>query len=194
MSKDLQQLRKDAGFKSSRDFADECDFTYSTYARYEGEPAIIPTKSAWKIADVLGCTIDDVVGRETPTSAGAKMQKRYDALDAEGRALVDQFMKFAESEYVDRQEFMRKEHEEERKRRFTYYLLDLFSQRAKEGDPVKPNEEKTEEFRATFEKHVMRALADTRMPIEEVVEEYEGIMWAYGAWVDGTFYDSDDAG
>ena len=189
MAKDLLQLRKEAGFKSSRDFADACGFTYSTYARYEGEPAAIPTKSAWRIADVLGCTIDDVVGRDAEAADMGSMQRRYNALDEEGRSLIDKIMECAELKFAKRQEDARLELEEKYKRQFTYYFLGLFSESAKEGRPIRPDDEKTDELRERFERYARAEIAKAGMSMREGVEEFEGIVRAYDAWVSDDFYD-----
>ena len=64
MASTLQDMRKEAGYKTAREFAEAIDVPVATYARYEQSPTKIPIKNAWHIADVLGCSIDAVVGRE----------------------------------------------------------------------------------------------------------------------------------
>ena len=63
----LQRLRREAGYRSAKDFAAVLGIPTSTYARYERQPegpdCAIPLSSAWQIADALGCSIDLVVGR-----------------------------------------------------------------------------------------------------------------------------------
>ena len=100
MSKSLQDLRRSAGFGSSKEFAEEMGLKVSTYARYEqicGDPDNgMPVKAAWAIADRLGCSIDMVVGREEPdpTQLRGEVQTFYDGLSPENRALLDEFMAF----------------------------------------------------------------------------------------------------
>lgn len=97
----LQRLRREAGYRSAKDFAETFGIPTSTYTRYEragdGADCGIPLPAAWQIADALGCSIDLVVGREDidgPKSGG--IQSRYDALGAEGRALVDSYLSYVE--------------------------------------------------------------------------------------------------
>ena len=95
----LQRLRRQAGFRSAKDFAESLGIPSSTYARYEragdGADCGIPLPAAWQIADRLGCSIDLVVGSEdidAPEPEG--IQPRYDALSPEGRALVDSYLSY----------------------------------------------------------------------------------------------------
>ena len=97
----LQRLRRQAGYRSAKDFAEALGIPGSTYARYEragdGADCGIPLPAAWQIADMLGCSIDLVVGREdidAPEPEG--IQPRYDALSADGRALVDSYLSYVE--------------------------------------------------------------------------------------------------
>ena len=97
----LQRLRRQAGYRSAKDFAEALGIPGSTYARYEragdGVGCGIPLPAAWQIADALGCSIDLVVGREdidAPEPEG--IQPRYDALSPEGRNLVDSYLSYVE--------------------------------------------------------------------------------------------------
>ena len=97
----LQRLRREAGYRSAKEFAEALGIPSSTYARYEragdGADCGIPLPAAWQIADRLGCSIDLVVGREdidAPEPEG--IQPRYDALSADGRALVDSYLSYVE--------------------------------------------------------------------------------------------------
>ena len=97
----LQRLRREAGYRSAKEFAEALGIPGSTYARYEragdGVDCGIPLPAAWQIADALGCSIDLVIGREdidAPEPEG--IQPRYDALSPEGRALVDSYLSYVE--------------------------------------------------------------------------------------------------
>lgn len=97
----LQRLRREAGYRSAKEFAEALGIPGSTYARYEragdGADCGIPLPAAWQIADKLGCSIDLVIGREdidAPEPEG--IQSRYDALSPEGRALVDSYLSYVE--------------------------------------------------------------------------------------------------
>ena len=96
MAKTLQDLRREAGYRSAKDFAAAMEIALSTYNRYESQPESIPLKQAWAIADFLGCSIDMVVGRDPVTVDGMRgdVQRFYDSLSAEGRALMDEQMDF----------------------------------------------------------------------------------------------------
>ena len=97
----LQRLRREAGYRSAKEFAEALGIPGSTYARYEragdGFDCGIPLPAAWQIADALGCSIDLVVGREdidAPEPEG--IESRYEALSPEGRALVDSYLSYVE--------------------------------------------------------------------------------------------------
>ena len=99
MGRTIQQLRKDAGFRTAREFAEACDFTPSSLARYEKEPDNIPVKSAWKMADVLGCSIDDIVGRESELTADLRgdVQRRFDGLPQPLQESLDDYLGYLEA-------------------------------------------------------------------------------------------------
>ena len=102
----LQRLRREAGYRSARDFAAELGIPASTYSRYERQPEgpgmAVPLSAAWAIADRLGCSIDLVVGREDIDAPDEHpVQSRYDALSGGGRGLVDGFLDFVEQSEAD---------------------------------------------------------------------------------------------
>ena len=71
----LQHLRREAGYRSAKDFAEQVGIPGSTYARYERaveDPDCgISPFSAWQIADALSNNIDLVVGSEDINAHGA---------------------------------------------------------------------------------------------------------------------------
>ena len=85
----LPELRKGAGYRTAREFADAIGVPATTYSRYEANPEKIPLAAAWSIADFLGCAIDEVVGHEAAGIAGGEWQVFYDGLSPEGRELMD---------------------------------------------------------------------------------------------------------
>lgn len=102
----LQRLRREAGYRSAKDFASELGLPASTYSRYERQPEgpgmAVPLSAAWAIADRLGCSIDLVVGREDIDAPDEHpVQTRYDALSSAGRALVDSYLDFVEQSEAD---------------------------------------------------------------------------------------------
>lgn len=121
MHKGLQEMRKKAGFKTAREFAEVMDIPVATYARYEQTPDKVPTKSAWLLADKLECSIDDVVGR-TPVdvdSLRGEVQKFYDGLSDEGKRLFDDFKEFVEL----RERKVAKKREAKEQRTFDSYSI-----------------------------------------------------------------------
>ena len=68
MKTKLQELRKAAGFKSARAFADHYGINLNTYTGYEqGKPFSL--EQAWAFADFFDCTLDELAGRERPQVA-----------------------------------------------------------------------------------------------------------------------------
>lgn len=61
--KSLKEYRLAAGYKSAKAFAAEQGLGYQSYINYEREPQKIPMNRAWSLADALGVTIDQIVGR-----------------------------------------------------------------------------------------------------------------------------------
>lgn len=97
----LQRMRREAGYRSAKDFAERVGIPMSTYARYEragdGPECGIPLPSVWAIADALGCSIDLVVGREDIDAAsGDSIQERVEALSRTGREMHDDYLRFLE--------------------------------------------------------------------------------------------------
>lgn len=96
MASNLLELRKAAGYRNANDFAEAHGIPSSTYARYESNPDKIPMDRAWQLADILGTTIDAIVGREAPApgTARGEVQLEYDGLTPEARALMDELREF----------------------------------------------------------------------------------------------------
>lgn len=98
----LQRLRREAGYRSAKDFAEVLSIPSSTYARYEraveGPECGIPLPSAWQIADALGCSIDLVVGREDIDARDAgTIDERVAALSLTNQAMLTGFLDYLES-------------------------------------------------------------------------------------------------
>ena len=105
MAKTLQQIRKDAGFRSAREFAESAGIPVSTYTRYEQSPDTIPIKAAWDLADRFGCSIDAVVGRvePEPDAMRGEVQRFHDSLSGPNKKLHDEFMAFLAAREADTQ-------------------------------------------------------------------------------------------
>lgn len=135
MASTLQELRKEAGYRTAKEFAVAIDVPATTYSRYEANPERIPLSAAWKIADVLGCSIDAVVGREhvEVSEMRGDFQRFYDALSPDSRRLMDAFRDFLASREESAADARRAE-EERRYDEFARYYEKLFLQAA-EDDP-----------------------------------------------------------
>lgn len=98
----LQRLRREAGYRSAKEFAEALGIPGSTYARYEragdGADCGIPLPAAWQIADRLGCTIDLVVGREDIDAPRPceSMGDRINSLSRTGMEMLDDYLRFLE--------------------------------------------------------------------------------------------------
>ena len=97
----LQRLRREAGYRSAREFAKELSIPASTYARYERQPEApdtgIPMASAWAIADALGVSIDLVVGRaDIDEPQRVTLDDRAEGLTRSSREMLEEYLRFLE--------------------------------------------------------------------------------------------------
>ena len=95
----LAELRKAAGYRSSRDFAAVLGIPATTYSRYERTLADpdsgIPLRAAWAIADKLHCSIDAVVCRdEADDTQGRDLNAAYRTLSEGGKERFDEYLQF----------------------------------------------------------------------------------------------------
>ena len=100
----LQRLRRDAGYRCAKDFAEAINVPYSTYSRYEradeGPNCGIPLSIAWAIADKLNVSIDEIVGRrpledfEIPDDDVAR---RIDRLSDLSRGMLLDYLDYLEA-------------------------------------------------------------------------------------------------
>jgi len=181
MAKSLQQLRKDAGYRTAREFAEACGFTPSSLARYEKEPDAIPVKSAWKMADVLGCTIDDVVGRESQITADLRgeIQARYEALPASLRPSLTDYLGFLEMRADEAESVYRKEIEDCYTDMFKVYLvmfLESLSQEEKNDVLLFGSSDLTRE---KFQHFLYTKVIEKSSCIPQGGEVIQGVMRAY---------------
>lgn len=66
IGKSLQSLRKKAGFKSAKSFAEFMGMNPNTYTDYEQGRGSFSYEQAWQFADALDCTLDALGGRTPP--------------------------------------------------------------------------------------------------------------------------------
>lgn len=95
----LAELRREAGYRSSRDFAAALGIPATTYSRYErtlADPESgVPIRAARSIADRLGCSIDAVVGRaDGAGEEGHDLNATYRSLSESGKTMLDEYVKF----------------------------------------------------------------------------------------------------
>lgn len=64
IGKNLQRIRKDAGYKSAASFANVLGVKTGTYTSWEQGESIFSYEQAWEIADALHCTLDELGGRQ----------------------------------------------------------------------------------------------------------------------------------
>lgn len=64
MKTQLQNIRRARGFKSAKAFAEHMGMSVGTYTQYEQGARPITLELAWEFADVLGCTLDELAGRD----------------------------------------------------------------------------------------------------------------------------------
>ena len=96
MKTQLQSLRKRAGYKSANAFADAIGMNRKTYTNYEQAVSKLTLEQAWDFADVLGCSLDELAGRDWPpaeraTEVSPDERLVLDAMESvsdEGRARI----------------------------------------------------------------------------------------------------------
>lgn len=98
LGKNLQTLRKAAGYKSARVFAEHLGINVSTYTEYEQGRTPFTLEQAWMFADAIGCTLDELCGRSVAPSKPEQItseviSKACESLNDEG---VSRLIKDAE--------------------------------------------------------------------------------------------------
>ena len=93
----LQSNRKKAGYKSAKAFAAFMGLNPNTYTDYEQGRIGLSFETAWQIADALGCTLDELGGRDFSPPATqspfadpyqAELHECYEASTPEGRSVI----------------------------------------------------------------------------------------------------------
>lgn len=93
METQLQALRKKAGYKSAKAFAEALGINAYTYTNYEQGKANYTLAQAWEFADLLECSLDELAGRQWPPEGAISSEdpmrdelvKCYDASTSENR-------------------------------------------------------------------------------------------------------------
>lgn len=90
----LQEMRKRAGYKSAREFAESIGMSVGTYTNYEQCKANMSLIQAWEFADILNCTLDELAGRRPPeqpliTNEEHRLLDAYRMADRYTRRTID---------------------------------------------------------------------------------------------------------
>lgn len=97
MKTQLQALRRRAGFKSAKAFAEHIGMAVGTYTDYEQGRRMFTLEKACEFASELGCTLDELAGRATPESdkqdefedeRQANLNDYYESMDDESKAAI----------------------------------------------------------------------------------------------------------
>lgn len=96
MKSNLQLIRKEAGFRSARSFAEHMDMSPNTYTAFEQGRHSMNLEQAWAFADALGdalgrfVSLDELAGRKFPSAAvppvddrEAELVRTWRGLDSE---------------------------------------------------------------------------------------------------------------
>lgn len=75
MKPNLQAIRKRAGYKSAVAFAERIGMPKDTYTAIEQGKTGLSLERAWFFADILGCTLDELAGRESPAPTYADLDQ-----------------------------------------------------------------------------------------------------------------------
>ncbi len=83
MNLQLKRLRKQAGFKTQGDLAVALEIPERRYASWERGEVAMSLEQAIMVSEALGCTLDELAGREWPKDAAKKPKedKQRSSLD-----------------------------------------------------------------------------------------------------------------
>lgn len=88
IGKHLQELRRENGFSSAREYAERLGISASKYTEYEQGRTPLPMEVAWLIADDFNITLDELGGRTPP------------AHDSETLVLIDEDQREINQSYL----------------------------------------------------------------------------------------------
>ena len=90
----LRQLRKAAGYKSARQYAEHIGVPQQTYNNYETGFRKLSLELACEICDDLGCTLDELCGRDEYVGS-SYIQRVYESVNDEGKQAIEQYAEMA---------------------------------------------------------------------------------------------------
>ena len=178
MASSLLELRRQAGYATAKEFAQEAGIAEATYARYESSPEKIPTKAAWQLADRFGVSIDVIVGHADVDVAALKgdVQAVFDHLSARSQASALDYLMFLAKRDEDE---ARAEREEELRRydAVCYRMEQLFLAKLERNDEGLFSFGTPEQLREAFRGYVEQRADERQDP--GVRDSVEQIMAAY---------------
>lgn len=80
----LKELRKRAGYGSAEAFAEKVGISVHTYRKYEQGTIDLYLDTACDLAEALGCTLEELMGR-------AAHERKVDEYDDTERAIIDAY-------------------------------------------------------------------------------------------------------
>lgn len=97
MNLQLKRLRKQAGFKTQGDLAAALGIPERRYASWERGEVAMSLEQAIMVSEVLGCTLDELAGRDWPKSEVKKpkedkqrnnLDQCYSSMNDAGRSML----------------------------------------------------------------------------------------------------------
>lgn len=91
MKTNLQIMRKRAGFKSARAYAESKGISVNTYTNHEQGTRAMSIADAWQYAEDFHCTLDELVGRVPPSAPTfldpeqARLNACYENMNSDGK-------------------------------------------------------------------------------------------------------------
>ena len=179
MASSLLELRRQAGFSTAKEFAQEAGIAEATYARYESSPEKIPTRAAWQLADRFGVSIDVIVGHADVDVSALKgdVQAVFDHLSKRSQASALDYLAFL----ARRDEDMARAEREEEARRYDavcYRMEQLFLARLERTDEDLFAFGTPEQLRAAFREYVEKRADERQEPearasVDEIMAAYD---------------------
>lgn len=88
----LKRFRKLAGFKKQSDMADALGIPHRRYESWERGEAMMSLEQAYKVTEVLGCTLDELCGRKVERHyidpKQAALNGYYESMNETGRTTL----------------------------------------------------------------------------------------------------------
>ena len=179
MASSLLELRRQAGYATAKEFAQEAGIAEATYARYESSPEKIPTRAAWQLADRFGVSIDVIVGHADVDVSALRgdVQAVFDHLSKRSQASALDYLAFL----ARRDEDMTRAEREEEARRYDaacYRMEQLFLARLERTDEDLFAFGTAEQLRAAFREYVEKRADERQEPgarasVDKIMAAYD---------------------